>query len=123
MKMIHTCYRVKDLQASMDFYMQAFEMVESRRMDFPQYEFTLVYLKFPGDDYELELTYNYGHEGYELGDGYGHIALGCEDIDALHARLKQEGYEVDDMSGLPGKPNQFFFIVDPDGYQVEVVRQ
>jgi len=122
MKMIHTCYRVKDLQASLDFYQNAFGMEESRRLDFPDYEFTLVYLKCPNDDYELELTYNYGHESYDLGNGYGHMALGCDDIDALHARLKQEGYEVGDMGGLPGKPNMFFFISDPDGYQIEVVR-
>ena len=66
MKMAHTCYRVKDLDASIKFYQEAFGFEEKRRRDFLEYEFTLVYLTLPGDDYELELTYNYNHEAYDL---------------------------------------------------------
>ena len=72
MKMAHTCVRVKDLEASIEFYQKAFGFEESRRRDFPENKFTLVYLTLPGDDYELELTYNYDHGAYDLGDGYGH---------------------------------------------------
>ena len=59
MKMAHTCVRVKNLVASLEFYSKSFGFEESSRRDFPEYKFTLVYLTLPGDDYELELTYNY----------------------------------------------------------------
>ena len=70
MKSLHTCVRVKDLDKSLAFYKDAFGYEESRRLDYPEFEFTLVYLSLPGDDYELELTYNYDQEEpYDLGNG------------------------------------------------------
>lgn len=122
MKMAHTCVRVKDLEASLKFYTEAFGFEESRRRDFPDAKFTLVYLTLPGDDYELELTYNYDHEAYELGDGYGHIAIATEDVAALHETHKEAGFNVTDLKGLPGTPPSYYFVVDPDGYKIEVVR-
>ncbi|EAG2303321.1 lactoylglutathione lyase, partial [Listeria monocytogenes] len=100
MKMAHTCVRVKDLTASLDFYQTAFGFEESRRRDFPEHQFTLVYLTLPGDDYELELTYNYDHPGYELGDGYGHIAISTDDLEALHEKHQAAGFDVTDLKGL-----------------------
>lgn len=122
MKMAHTCVRVKDLEASLEFYQKAFNFEESRRRDFPEAKFTLVYLTLPGDDYEFELTYNYGHEGYDLGNGYGHIAISTEDVAALHKVHQEQGFEVTDLKGLPGVPPSYYFIIDPDGYKVEVIR-
>ncbi|EOT47109.1 MULTISPECIES: lactoylglutathione lyase [Enterococcus] len=122
MKMAHTCVRVKDLEASLKFYTEAFGFEESRRRDFPDAKFTLVYLTLPGDDYELELTYNYDHEAYDLGDGYGHIAIATEDVAALHETHKEAGFNVTDLKGLPGTPPSYYFVVDPDGYKIEVVR-
>lgn len=122
MKMAHTCVRVKDLEASLKFYTEAFGFEESRRRDFPDAKFTLVYLTLPGDDYELELTYNYDHEAYDLGDGYGHIAIATEDVAALHETHKEAGFHVTDLKGLPGTPPSYYFVVDPDGYKIEVVR-
>ena len=122
MKMAHTCVRVKDLEASLDFYTKAFGFEESNRRDFPEAKFTLVYLTLPGDDYELELTYNYDHPGYDLGDGYGHIAIATEDVPALHEKHKEAGFEITDLKGLPGVPPSYYFIIDPDGYKIEVVR-
>jgi len=122
MKMLHTCYRVKDLEASVNFYKDALGFTETRRKDFPEYEFTLVYMASAGSDHELELTYNYGHAPYELGSGYSHIAVGTEDLEGFHAKHKAAGYKVTDMSGLPGTPPGFYFITDPDGYDIEVVR-
>ena len=122
MKMAHTCVRVKDLNASLDFYQKAFGFEESRRRDFPEAKFTLVYLTLPGDGYELELTYNYGHEAYDLGNGYGHIAISTEDVAALHKKHQEAGFEVTDLKGLPGVPPSYYFIIDPDGYKVEVIR-
>jgi lactoylglutathione lyase len=122
MKMAHTCVRVKDLDASLEFYQKAFNFEESRRRDFPEHKFTLVYLTLPGDAYELELTYNYDHEAYDLGDGYGHIAISTDEIEKLHEEQKNAGFNVTDMKGLPGTPPSYYFITDPDGYKIEVIR-
>ncbi len=123
MKYAHTCIRVKDLEASKEFYTKAlgYEVVEVK--DFPQDEFTLCYLSLPGDeDAQLELTYNYGHEKYNLGDGYGHIALFSDNLEEDYKRLKEAGYDVTDLKGLRGEKPRFFFIVDPDGYKTEIIR-
>ncbi|MGL9727911.1 lactoylglutathione lyase [Enterococcus sp. DIV0756] len=122
MKMAHTCVRVKDLEASVKFYQEAFGFEESRRRDFPDSKFTLVYLTLPGDDYELELTYNYDHAAYDLGDGYGHIAISSNDLEKLHEEQKNKGFNVTDLKGLPGTDPSYYFITDPDGYKIEVIR-
>ncbi|RPA58917.1 lactoylglutathione lyase [Aerococcus agrisoli] len=123
MKMAHTCYRVKDLVASKDFYQKAFGFEVAREKDYPESKFTLAYLSLPGDDYELELTYNYDSEGYDLGDGYGHIAIAVEDLEAVHASQKEQGFNVTELKQLPGDTNpRYFFVVDPDGYKIEVIR-
>ena len=123
MKMAHTCVRVKDLEASLKFYQEAFDFVETRRRDFPENKFTLVYLSLPEDDYELELTYNYDHPSYDLGDGYGHIAIATKDLEALHEKHQEAGFNVTDLKGLPGTSPSYYFIVDPDGYKIEVIRE
>lgn len=122
MKMAHTCVRVKDLEASLEFYKKAFGFEENSRRDFPEAKFTLVYLTLPGDGYELELTYNYNHEAYDLGNGYGHIAIATEDVAKLHTIHKEQGFEVTDLKGLPGTAPSYYFIIDPDGYKIEVIR-
>ena len=89
-KFLHTCIRVKDLEASLQFYQEALGFKEVRRNDFPEYKFTLVYMQLEDDpDYELELTYNYDHEAYDLGNGYGHIAVGVDDLEATHQAHKE----------------------------------
>lgn len=122
MKMAHTCVRVKDLEASVKFYQEAFGFEESRRRDFSDSKFTLVYLTLPGDEYELELTYNYDHAAYDLGDGYGHIAIRSDDLEKLHEEHKNKGFNVTDLKGLPGTDPSYYFITDPDGYKIEVIR-
>lgn len=122
MKMAHTCVRVKDLEASVKFYQEAFGFEESRRRDFPDSKFTLVYLTLPGDEYELELTYNYDHAAYDLGDGYGHIAISSDDLEKLHEEHKNKGFNVTDLKVLPGTDPSYYFITDPDGYKIEVIR-
>lgn len=122
MKIAHTCYRVKDLEASVKFYQDALGFVENRRRDFPDAKFTLVYLTLPDDNYELELTYNYDSEGYDLGTGYGHIAIATEDLEGLHQKHLEAGFEVTDLKGLPNTEPSFYFIVDPDGYKIEMIR-
>ncbi|EHJ55611.1 lactoylglutathione lyase [Streptococcus urinalis FB127-CNA-2] len=121
MKSLHTCIRVKDLEESIAFYTKAFPFKISRKRDFPESKFTLVYLALEGEDYELELTYNYDHEAYDLGDGYGHIAIGTEDLEATHEAHKKAGYTVTDIKGLTDKSARFYFVQDPDGYKIEVI--
>lgn len=123
MKMAHTCVRVKNLEESLDFYQKAFGFEISRTRDFPENKFTLAYLTLPGDHYELELTYNYGSEGYDLGNGYGHIAIDTDDLEGLHAKQKALGFNVTDLKNLPGVPPSYYFIIDPDGYKIEVIRE
>lgn len=121
MKALHTCIRVKNLEESLAFYTTAFPFKEKRRRDFPDSKFTLVYLALEGEDYELELTYNYGHEAYNLGNGYGHIAIGSEDFQADYDKHVQAGYPVTDIKGLTDKSARYYFIQDPDGYKIEVI--
>ncbi|AXI27027.1 lactoylglutathione lyase [Gemella sp. ND 6198] len=120
--MIHTCYRVADLEKSIKFYVEAFDFKKSRVRDFPEYKFTLVYLTLPNSNYELELTYNYDHDSYDLGNGYGHIAISVDNLEKLHAKHVEAGYDVTDLKGLPGFPPSYYFIKDPDGYKIEVIR-
>lgn len=122
MKMVHTCVRVKDLEKSLTFYKEAFNFEEVNRKDFPDNKFTLVYLSLPGDEYQLELTYNYDHPGYNLGDGYGHIAIAVADVPQMHEKHKAENLEVTDLKGLPNSEFRYYFVIDPDGYKIEVVQ-
>ena len=122
-KMIHTCIRVMDLDASETFYQQAFGFVVSRKKDFPDGKFTLCYLKAESAPFELELTYNYDQqEPYVIGNGYGHLAVGVADLEAAHARHEKMGLDPGPIKGLSQGAGNFYFLVDPDGYKVEVVR-
>lgn len=121
-KMLHTCYRVQDLEKSVEFYTTILGMHEVRRLDYPEFEFTLVYLAMEEGGYELELTYNYGSEAYDLGNGYGHIAIGVDDLDATHEEYKNQNCNVTDIKGLSDGAATYFFVTDPDGYKIEVIQ-
>lgn len=123
MKTLHTMIRVKNLEQSINFYKNALGYEKSRVKDFPEDKFTLVFMKLPGDSQELELTYNYDHDEYELGNGYGHIALGVENFSELYERLKEEGYDVTELKNLSDNSNKYFFIKDPDGYKIEIIQK
>lgn len=127
-KAIHAMIRVLNEARSVSFYDTAFGLKVADRLDFPS--FTLIYLSNPESGFELELTVNKGRtEPYDLGDGYGHLALSVTDLDTEHARLTAAGLAprklVDFAPGGEGTPviARFFFIADPDGYQVEVVQR
>ena len=113
----------QNLEKSIAFYQDAFGFKELRRRDFPDHAFTIVYLGLEGDDYELELTYNYDHGPYVVGDGFAHIALSTPDLEALHQEHSAKGYEVTEPNGLPGTAPNYYFVKDPDGYKVEVIRE
>lgn len=122
-KMLHTCIRVMNLEESLKFYRDALGLVETRRKDFPENKFTLVYLSDKPNGYEIELTYNYDPEKpYEIGNGFSHTAIGVSDLEGMREKHKSLGYEVTDLKGLPGEKPRYYFVTDPDGYKVEVIR-
>nr|WP_072536371.1 VOC family protein [Anaerococcus mediterraneensis] len=125
MKFLHTMIRVKDLEKSVEFYTKELGFVESRRKEYPDKEFDLVFLTLPGsEDYELELTYNYDREeGYDLGTGYGHIAISHPDIKSIRKDLMEKGYEVTEIRGLSKDSSKYFFVTDPDGYRIEIIEK
>lgn len=124
-KAIHSMIRVLDEARSVDFYRTAFRLDVADRFDFDS--FTLVYLRNPEADFELELTINKGTaEPYDPGTGYGHIAFAVGDLDAEHARFKAAGLEPRDIVEFnrDGKlMARFFFVQDPDGYRIEVLQK
>lgn len=124
-KYIHSMIRVLDEAASVQFYDRCFGLKVAERLDFEN--FTLVYLANEESGAELELTVNKGRtEPYDLGDGYGHVAFSVDDVDVLHARLEAEGYAPRKLVDFaPGGEviARFFFIADPDGYQIEVLQR
>lgn len=124
-KMIHTMIRVLDEARSVAFYDAAFGLKQAERLDFDS--FTLVYLANKETGFELELTINKDRrEPYEPGDGYGHLAVSVEDVDAEHARLTALGLEPRKLVDFaPGGTvlARFFFIRDPDGYEIEVLQR
>lgn len=124
-KAIHAMIRVLDEARSIAFYRQAFGLTVAERLDFDS--FTLVYLSNAETGFELELTINKGRtEPYNLGDGYGHLAFSVADLDSEHARLTAAGLAPRKLVDFaPGGTviARFFFIADPDGYQIEVLQR
>lgn len=124
-KMIHSMIRVLDETRSLEFYKTAFGLDVADRLDFDS--FSLIYLSNAETGFELELTVNKGQtEPYDLGNGYGHLAVAVPDVKALHAKLKDAGYAPKDVKDFaPGGEviGRFFFIKDPDGYDIEVLEQ
>lgn len=124
-KFIHSMIRVLDEERSVAFYQQAFGLTVADRLDFDQ--FTLIYLSNDESRTELELTVNKGRViPYDLGDGYGHVAFSVDDLEATHARLQAAGLAPRKLVDFaPGGQviARFFFIADPDGYQIEVLQR
>lgn len=122
-KTIHSMIRVRDEARSLAFYKAAFGLDVAQRVDFDS--FTLIYLSNAEDDFELELTVNKDRDApYDLGDGYGHLALSVDDLEAEHARMEKAGLAPGALKTMEheGKPfGRFFFISDPDGYKIEVL--
>ena len=122
--LLHTCLRVMDLEKSLDFYKNALNFRETNRKDFPEHKFTLVFLTDEAGNYEIELTYNYNPEKpYVIGDGFSHLAVGTSDLEASHKKHEEMGYKVTKLMGLPGEKPRYYFVTDPDGYEVEVIRK
>jgi lactoylglutathione lyase len=124
-KAIHMMIRVLDLDRSIAFYRTALGLAPAATLDFET--FTLVYLRNPEADFEIELTLNKGRtEPYALGDGYGHVAFCVDDLDAEHRRLTEAGLAPQPIKEFfrdGALLARFFFIQDPDGYKIEVLQR
>ncbi len=123
-KFIHSMIRVGDLEKSMDFYQQAFGLIESHRLDFD--DFSLVYLRDIESGTEIELTWNKGQTEYTHGTGYGHTAFVVDDLDQQFNRLtelKLSPAPIKEFKRDGALLARFFFIQDPDGYKIEVLQR
>ena len=124
-KAIHMMVRVVDLEKSITFYNKAFGLDVADRFDFDG--FTLVYLRNDEIDFEVELTWNQGRtEPYPHGEAYGHMAFAVDDLEAEHARFVDLGYEPRDIKEFMRDGAllaKFFFVQDPDGYQIEMLQR
>jgi len=124
MRLLHTMLRVGDLEASMQFYTHVLGMQELRRKDYPEGEFTLAFVGY-GDEAEntvIELTYNWGTDDYEIGAGFGHIAIEVDDVYAAVAEVKARGGKVIREAGpMNAGTTIIAFVEDPDGYQIELL--
>ncbi|NJK28146.1 MAG: lactoylglutathione lyase [Coleofasciculaceae cyanobacterium SM2_3_26] len=125
MRVLHTMLRVGNLDRSLDFYCNVLGMRLLRKKDYPSGEFTLAFVGY-GDESEqavIELTYNWGTDEYDLGNGYGHIALGVDDIYATCDEIKQRGGTVTREPGpMKHGSTVIAFVADPDGYKIELIQ-
>jgi lactoylglutathione lyase len=126
MRILHTMLRVGDLQRSIDFYTKVLGMKLLRTSDNPEYKYTLAFLGYGTnpDHAELELTYNYGVDKYEMGTAYGHIAISADDIYSACESVRANGGNVTREPGpVKGGTTVIAFVTDPDGYKIELIER
>lgn len=128
MKFLHTMLRVGDLPRSVDFYTRVIGMNVLRTSDMPEQKYSLTFLGFGTGNAEgggeLELTYNYGVSGYELGTAFGHLAIGVPDVAATCEAIRVAGGKVVRPAGpVKGGTTIIAFVEDPDGYKIELIQR
>ena len=127
MRFLHTMLRVGNLQRSIDFYTQVLGMTLLRTSDNPEYKYTLAFLGYEGGNpgqAEIELTYNYGVDHYDMGTAYGHIALAVPNAKAACDRIRAAGGNVTrDTGPVKGGSTVIAFVTDPDGYKIELIER
>ncbi len=125
MQFLHTMIRVGDLEASIRFYTEVLGMEVQRRLDMEKGRFTLVFLAFPGEGEQgaqLELTYNWDTDSYDLGNGYGHLAISVEDMESSLAAVREKGGKIArEPKRLHEGGPLLAFLEDPDGYAIELI--
>lgn len=124
MRILHTMLRVGHLQRSIDFYTRILGMSLLRQKDYPEGKFTLAFIGYGEESSHtvIELTYNYGVESYDLGKGYGHIAIGCEDVYATCDKIRTAGGKIVREPGpMMHGTTILAFVEDPDGYKIELL--
>jgi lactoylglutathione lyase len=126
MRILHTMLRVGNLQRSIDFYTDVLGMKVLRTTDRPEQKYTLAFVGY-GDESQhavLELTYNYGVDRYEIGTGFGHIAIAVPDAAAACAAVRAKGGSVTREAGaVKGGTTVIAFVQDPDGYKIELIER
>ena len=124
MRILHTMLRVGDLDKSIAFYTDVLGMTELRRSEYPDGKFTLAFLGY-GDEANntvLELTYNWGVESYDIGNAFGHIAIGVPDVYEACEKMKAMGGEIiRDAGPMNAGTTIIAFLKDPDGYEIELI--
>lgn len=124
MRVLHTMLRVGNLEKSLHFYTDIMGMKLLRKEDFPEYEFTLVFVGY-GDESDtavIELTHNWDTDSYDLGNAYGHVAIGVDDVYKMCDKIKEMGGRVVREAGpMQGGNTVIAFVEDPDGYKVELL--
>ena len=126
MRLLHTMLRVGDLQKSIDFYTRVMGMQLLRTTDRPEQQYSLAFVGYGGNpgQAEIELTYNYGVERYEIGTAFGHVAIAVADAAATCARVKAAGGTVTREAGpVKGGSTVIAFVQDPDGYKIELIER
>ncbi len=126
MRMLHVMLRVTDLDRSIAFYTDVLKMKVLRKTDYPEGKFTLVFLGYADESKStvLELTYNWGTDQYDLGNAYGHIAIGVDDIYKTCEQIKQGGGKVTREPGpMKHGTTVLAFIEDPDKYKIELLER
>ena len=126
MRILHTMLRVGDLRRSIDFYTRVLGMRLLRTSDNPQYQYTLAFLGFGSnpEHAEIELTYNYGVDRYEMGTAYGHLAIAVPDAAAAVERIRAAGGVITREAGpVKGGSTVIAFVQDPDGYKIELIER
>jgi lactoylglutathione lyase len=126
MRLLHTMLRVGDLQRAIDFYTRVLGMELLRTTDRPDQKYSLAFVGYGKnpDHAEIELTYNYGVDHYELGTAYGHIALGVPDVYAACEKIRANGGNVTREAGpVKGGTSVIAFVTDPDGYKIELIQR
>jgi len=119
MRLAHTMIRVKDLDATLDFYTNFLGLKEVRRATIGD-EATLVFLADDAETYYIELTYNHGVDDYELGDQFGHLALVVDDLAPVVAEVERRGWWF--RASKPGRTSsKYIFVKDPNGYDIEIL--
>jgi len=125
MRILHTMLRVVDLKKSIDFYQSVLGMKLLRQRDNEQYRYTLAFLGYGDETSEavIELTHNWDTSQYELGNAYGHIAIGCNDIYQTCQSISQAGGTITREPGpVKGGTTEIAFVKDPDGYSIELIQ-
>jgi lactoylglutathione lyase len=123
--MLHTMIRVGDLERSLRFYCEVLGMQLLRRTDYPSGRFTLAFVGYGPEDANtvIELTHNWDTATYDLGSGFGHLALGVEDIYATCTELRARGARIVREPGpMKHGGSEIAFIEDPDGYRIELIQ-
>ena len=126
MRLLHTMLRVGNLQRSIDFYTKVLGMTLQRTSENPEYKYSLAFVGYGTnpEHAEIELTYNWGTESYDLGTAYGHIALGVTDVYAACEKIKASGGNVTREAGpVKGGTTVIAFVTDPDGYKIELIQR